>query len=372
MLRSYKLTSYRDIDKTCDLSAILSLIINIRDFQGPLATDAEKIRDEIRNPWAHPAGHSWANEVVDDYFILIQQCIKSLHLLEKEESKINLEVLRLRFEGKEMLRSQASMKEMVKDLVEDNLYQRIPQGVSPTCKKCKTVIRLQENRNNDDDSRSNGEKLSPDALNEQWVCLIKLYPWLKDEMEKSHAHCIASQTLNEEQIQFVCLSKFRRMTVDALLKPVLRYRSVYLSKFMRSIRFHLELSELQERLTSFQPTPEEIEECMHLNEYRTNRQTSDENLCHMTEPDKKALSQNMKDINIIDTVNNSFLARFFFSLGDHDYICDHLHKLELNSGATRLFATMETCSKEIMVCFCDKLESLPMTSEMAQIGRAHV
>ena len=74
--------------------------------------------------------------------------------------------------------------------------------------------------------------------------------------------------------------------------------------------------------------------------------------------DKKEIGFQIKDIVSIDSLNDCFLSKFFYSLMEHDEVCDCLHRDDLGSGVLKLFATMETCPMEIMHCFCDTLDMI--------------
>lgn len=70
--------------------------------------------------------------------------------------------------------------------------------------------------------------------------LIKLYRWLKDEMQKAEVLCVASKLLMKSDVDiretFVSCGK-RRSAVDKLLKLVLR-KKCYIQKFFSILKEH--------------------------------------------------------------------------------------------------------------------------------------
>ncbi|XP_071149198.1 uncharacterized protein [Mytilus edulis] len=82
------MTHYSGIDESCDASALLSMVINIRTFPPTVQTDAKKIRSDIRNPWAHCDLTEWTTSKYTDSFQLMEQLVKDLGLSNKEENII--------------------------------------------------------------------------------------------------------------------------------------------------------------------------------------------------------------------------------------------------------------------------------------------
>lgn len=105
---------------------------------------------------------------------------------------------------------------------------------------------------------------SPEIIKKQWVCLIKLYSWLKDEMKKPHAVCVASQLLNPDDAEVINNSMSRLMAVDRLLKYVLYHENVYLCEFLKISDLHLR-NALKAKMQIVRPSKEEIEGKKNLN-----------------------------------------------------------------------------------------------------------
>ncbi|CAC5391178.1 unnamed protein product [Mytilus coruscus] len=79
---------YSAIDESCDLSALLGMVINISSFQPVVQSDAEKIRSDIRNPWAHCDFTEWTIAKYADSFQLMEQLVKDLGLYNREENRV--------------------------------------------------------------------------------------------------------------------------------------------------------------------------------------------------------------------------------------------------------------------------------------------
>ncbi|XP_076088220.1 uncharacterized protein LOC143058633 [Mytilus galloprovincialis] len=79
---------YSGIDGSCDSSALLGMVINISSFPRAVQTDAEKIRSDIRNPWAHCDFTEWTTTKYTDLFQLMEQLVKDLGLSSREENKV--------------------------------------------------------------------------------------------------------------------------------------------------------------------------------------------------------------------------------------------------------------------------------------------
>ncbi|VDI11327.1 Hypothetical predicted protein [Mytilus galloprovincialis] len=79
---------YSAIDVSCDLSALLGMVININSFQTVVQSDAEKIRSDIRNPWVHCDFTEWTATKYTESFQLMVQLVKDLKLNNREENMI--------------------------------------------------------------------------------------------------------------------------------------------------------------------------------------------------------------------------------------------------------------------------------------------
>ncbi|CAG2253724.1 unnamed protein product [Mytilus edulis] len=79
---------YSGFDETCDSSALLGLIISIDKFAPVVKSDAENIRQNIRNPWAHCDFTVWDAGKYSNSFTLMQNLVKDLKLSLNEEKQI--------------------------------------------------------------------------------------------------------------------------------------------------------------------------------------------------------------------------------------------------------------------------------------------
>ncbi|CAG2199188.1 unnamed protein product [Mytilus edulis] len=79
---------YTAFDDTCDLSALLSLIGSIDIFPQPVKNVANKIRLNVRNPWAHCNFDEWDTLLYQTSFQLMHQLIKCLSLSKPDETKV--------------------------------------------------------------------------------------------------------------------------------------------------------------------------------------------------------------------------------------------------------------------------------------------
>ncbi|CAG2195420.1 unnamed protein product [Mytilus edulis] len=79
---------FTGFDHTCDSSALLGLLINIDKFPSIVQKVADKIRSDIRNPWAHCDFSQWdANKYISS-FQLMYQLIRNLGFTTTEENRI--------------------------------------------------------------------------------------------------------------------------------------------------------------------------------------------------------------------------------------------------------------------------------------------
>ncbi|CAG2196366.1 unnamed protein product [Mytilus edulis] len=79
---------YTAFDDTCDLSALLSLIGSIDIFPQPVKNVANKIRLNVRNPWAHCNFDEWDTLLYQTSFQLMHQLIKCFSLSKPDETKV--------------------------------------------------------------------------------------------------------------------------------------------------------------------------------------------------------------------------------------------------------------------------------------------
>ncbi|WAR07802.1 HSOP1-like protein [Mya arenaria] len=71
---------YTGFDDTCDQSALLGIIANMDSFPQLLKVAADKLRTEVRNPWAHVNFTEWDTVKYQTCFQLMTQVIKNMAL----------------------------------------------------------------------------------------------------------------------------------------------------------------------------------------------------------------------------------------------------------------------------------------------------
>ncbi|XP_071150632.1 uncharacterized protein [Mytilus edulis] len=79
---------YSGFNESCDSSALLGLVINISSFPPIIQTDAEKMRSDIRNPWAHCDFREWTTGKYTHSFNVMGQLVKDIGLTNREENRI--------------------------------------------------------------------------------------------------------------------------------------------------------------------------------------------------------------------------------------------------------------------------------------------
>ncbi|CAC5387258.1 unnamed protein product [Mytilus coruscus] len=79
---------YTGFDETCDSSALLGLIINIDKFSPVVKSDADDVRRNLRNPWAHCDFTKWDAVKYSNAFSLMEKLVLDLSLSSNEEHQI--------------------------------------------------------------------------------------------------------------------------------------------------------------------------------------------------------------------------------------------------------------------------------------------
>ncbi|XP_076079299.1 uncharacterized protein LOC143049581 [Mytilus galloprovincialis] len=90
---------YTAFDETCDLSALLSLIVSIDTFPQPVKNVAMKLRSDVRNPWAHCNFDEWDTIRYQTSFQLMHQLIKCLNLNKTDETNVLSELTKWETNG---------------------------------------------------------------------------------------------------------------------------------------------------------------------------------------------------------------------------------------------------------------------------------
>ncbi|XP_071178329.1 uncharacterized protein [Mytilus edulis] len=79
---------YTGFDETCDISALLGMIINIDKFPQIVKSDAEEVRRSIQNPWTRGNCTQWDAVQYSNSFQLMRKIVKDLSLSLNEENQI--------------------------------------------------------------------------------------------------------------------------------------------------------------------------------------------------------------------------------------------------------------------------------------------
>ncbi|XP_063412598.1 uncharacterized protein LOC134695304 [Mytilus trossulus] len=128
-------------DDSCDSSALLGIIVNIDKFPVDVRSDAQKIRSDIRNPWAHCQFRKWTAIKYSDTFKLMRKLIKHLSLSSKEEHRILGKLKRWAKVGKHFLSETKLDSETVKEICQ-HLHFLCEYIQTASTKKDNQVIKL--------------------------------------------------------------------------------------------------------------------------------------------------------------------------------------------------------------------------------------
>ena len=75
-----------------------------------------------------------------------------------------------------------------------------------------------------------------ETLYSHCVTVIKMYPWLKSELERSFTQKLTHEILKPDDAQSVMVCRHRRSATDKLLKYVLKSKTIYLRPFLRMLK----------------------------------------------------------------------------------------------------------------------------------------
>ena len=87
--------------------------------------------------------------------------------------------------------------------------------------------------------------------------LVKMFAWLKDEIQETEAVCVASKLLIKDDgdtLEAIKQCKGRRLTVDKLLKFVLKKSECYIKTFFDILKEHHPTDQLE----AYDPTDVEV------------------------------------------------------------------------------------------------------------------
>ncbi|CAC5421080.1 unnamed protein product [Mytilus coruscus] len=110
------MTHYTGFDETCDSSTLLGLIINIDKFPPVVKSDAEDVRRNIRNPWAHCDFTEWDAVKYNNSFQQMEKQVKDLSLSPNEEHQIIGEMTKWKLNGPHLLSGTTLGLELVNDI----------------------------------------------------------------------------------------------------------------------------------------------------------------------------------------------------------------------------------------------------------------
>ncbi|XP_071177425.1 uncharacterized protein [Mytilus edulis] len=135
---------YTGFDETCDLSALLGLVINI-DGQFPTAvmSYAENVRD-VWNEWAHCDPTIWDAVKYSDSFKLMTNLVKKLRLCSTEESQTLLEIEKLEIDGPSSLNDKNKICRLLHGLVKS--LKHVAKETDNTSAKIKRLLDKVENK----------------------------------------------------------------------------------------------------------------------------------------------------------------------------------------------------------------------------------
>ncbi|XP_076086847.1 uncharacterized protein LOC143057428 [Mytilus galloprovincialis] len=87
-LQQLTIAHYTAFDESCDSSALLAILINVDTFSAVVQHDANAIRSNIRNPWAHCDFSQWDTGRNVYSIQLMINLVKKLSLILSEENRI--------------------------------------------------------------------------------------------------------------------------------------------------------------------------------------------------------------------------------------------------------------------------------------------
>ncbi|CAC5387269.1 unnamed protein product [Mytilus coruscus] len=107
---------YTGFDETCDSSALLGLIINIDQFTPVVKSDAEDVRRDIRNPWAHCDYTKWDALKYSTSFQLMEKLVMDLNMSHADKNQIMGELNKWKLNGRSFLNGSTLGLELVNEI----------------------------------------------------------------------------------------------------------------------------------------------------------------------------------------------------------------------------------------------------------------
>ncbi|CAC5372905.1 unnamed protein product [Mytilus coruscus] len=110
------MAQYTALDDTCDLSALLGIILSIDKFPQTVRNVASKVRSDVRNPWAHCNFDEWDSLKYQTAFKLLNQLVICLQLSTADEADILAELTNWEGNGFRFLQGYAVTHQFVKEI----------------------------------------------------------------------------------------------------------------------------------------------------------------------------------------------------------------------------------------------------------------
>ncbi|CAC5416526.1 unnamed protein product [Mytilus coruscus] len=110
------MAQYTAFNETCDLSALLGIIINIDKFPQPVQSVALKVRSDVRNQWAHCNFDEWDSLKYQTAFQLMHQLVRCLQLNTTDEADIQAELTKWETRGFMFLQGYGVNQQVVKEI----------------------------------------------------------------------------------------------------------------------------------------------------------------------------------------------------------------------------------------------------------------
>ncbi|XP_076362998.1 uncharacterized protein LOC143253279 isoform X2 [Tachypleus tridentatus] len=94
-----RMACYTGFDDTCDMSALLGIIIRVDIFPQLIRNNAKYVRTDVRNPWAHCDFSVWDMIRFQSSLQLMEQLIRSLNLPSTDEDIVLGDLLKWKMNG---------------------------------------------------------------------------------------------------------------------------------------------------------------------------------------------------------------------------------------------------------------------------------
>ncbi|XP_045188920.2 uncharacterized protein LOC123546576 [Mercenaria mercenaria] len=207
---------YAGFDDTCDSSALLGIIINIDKFPALPKQTAEKVRADIRNPWAHCNFSEWDIIKYQNSFQLMHQFIRNLQLPVQDETAIIAKLTHWQTNGVQFLQGTTLGVELVQELKNETralskyILDIVPQTGESFKAVHKAILSMEGTLNETTDKINNlltdtsGLKGNLNALTDTVDDLQDAHEHHADTIEKMKTHIEDVQSnVNKTQLELV-------------------------------------------------------------------------------------------------------------------------------------------------------------------------